>query len=204
MKILFLLIAFIAVYSFAYPAFAHPGNTDYLGCHTCRTNCQSWGLYYGEYHCHEPKYYSPPETYTPPPSCPLLSYYDSLSESCKCYSGYVVSGDRCISQDDWCQNQFGFNSRYNILNDSCECSYGYIFEGSKCISGNQYCWNKYGYNSSYNSLSKSCECSYGYVFNKARTQCISQDDWCQDEFGYGSEYDSLEDNCVCSDGYRFD
>lgn len=32
--------------------FGHPGRTDVNGCHTCRTNCESWGLKYGEYHCH--------------------------------------------------------------------------------------------------------------------------------------------------------
>ncbi|EKD50903.1 MAG: 50S ribosomal protein L5 [uncultured bacterium] len=31
---------------------AHPGNIDPSGCHTCYTNCPSWGLAYGEYHCH--------------------------------------------------------------------------------------------------------------------------------------------------------
>ena len=35
--------------------YAHPGNTDAYGCHTCRTNCEKWGLSYGEYHCHTPK-----------------------------------------------------------------------------------------------------------------------------------------------------
>jgi len=35
--------------------FAHPGRTDSSGCHTCRTNCPSWGLSYGEYHCHRAK-----------------------------------------------------------------------------------------------------------------------------------------------------
>lgn len=33
-------------------AFAHPGGTDARGCHTCRTNCPSYGLSTGEYHCH--------------------------------------------------------------------------------------------------------------------------------------------------------
>ena len=32
--------------------FAHPGRTDANRCHTCRTNCEKWGLSYGEYHCH--------------------------------------------------------------------------------------------------------------------------------------------------------
>src|ERR671914_748006 len=31
---------------------AHPGRTDESGGHTCRTNCESWGLGYGEYHYH--------------------------------------------------------------------------------------------------------------------------------------------------------
>ena len=31
---------------------AHPGRTDSNGCHTCRTNCDKWGLSYGHYHCH--------------------------------------------------------------------------------------------------------------------------------------------------------
>ena len=31
---------------------AHPGRTDSNGCHTCRTNCDKWGLSYGQYHCH--------------------------------------------------------------------------------------------------------------------------------------------------------
>lgn len=34
-------------------AFAHPGNTDSSGGHTCRTNCEQWGLDYGEYHYHD-------------------------------------------------------------------------------------------------------------------------------------------------------
>lgn len=34
---------------------AHPGRTDASGCHTCRTNCASWGLSTGEYHCHRSK-----------------------------------------------------------------------------------------------------------------------------------------------------
>lgn len=32
--------------------YAHPGKTDSSGCHTCRTNCEKWGLQTGEYHCH--------------------------------------------------------------------------------------------------------------------------------------------------------
>ncbi|WP_075310783.1 YHYH domain-containing protein [Bacillus wiedmannii] len=33
-------------------AYAHPGRTDANGGHMCRTNCEKWGLQYGEYHYH--------------------------------------------------------------------------------------------------------------------------------------------------------
>lgn len=38
--------------------FAHPGRTDSNGCHTCRSNCEAWGLHTGEYHCHNQNSYS--------------------------------------------------------------------------------------------------------------------------------------------------
>ena len=47
--------------------YAHPGRTDARGCHTCRTNCEKWGLSYGEYHCHTPKTLPQP-TPTPKPT----------------------------------------------------------------------------------------------------------------------------------------
>jgi len=50
------------------PALAHPGNTDASGGHTCRTNCESWGLSYGEYHYHNGGYYEE-------------DYYDQGSEA---------------------------------------------------------------------------------------------------------------------------
>jgi hypothetical protein len=65
-KYSFLLLALVFIpISFA---FAHPGNTDSSGCHTCRTNCSSWGLSTGEYHCHNAKT-------TPQPVKPVKSTY---------------------------------------------------------------------------------------------------------------------------------
>src|SRR3989344_4254411 len=52
---LLLLMVSILSFSMISPAFAHPGRTDASGCHTCRTNCASWGLSTGEYHCHRAK-----------------------------------------------------------------------------------------------------------------------------------------------------
>lgn len=34
-------------------AVAHPGGTATDGCHTCRTNCERWGVAAGERHCHD-------------------------------------------------------------------------------------------------------------------------------------------------------
>lgn len=64
-KMLFVSCLFFSMYSIAS---AHPGNTDSSGCHTCRTNCSSWGLYAGEYHCHNAKA-------LPQPSEPIKSTY---------------------------------------------------------------------------------------------------------------------------------
>ena len=54
-KLLKITIIFMFIYIFPVSVFAHPGGTDEFGCHTCRTNCESWGLEYGEYHCHNAK-----------------------------------------------------------------------------------------------------------------------------------------------------
>lgn len=50
-------LAIVVISFFIMPLtiYAHPGNTDSSGCHTCRTNCPSWGLDTGEYHCHNSK-----------------------------------------------------------------------------------------------------------------------------------------------------
>jgi len=50
-----ILILFLIAFSVVSITSAHPGRTDEYGCHTCRTNCERWGLSYGEYHCHKPK-----------------------------------------------------------------------------------------------------------------------------------------------------
>ncbi|GEL05472.1 YHYH domain-containing protein [Rummeliibacillus stabekisii] len=49
-----MLTAFLCSLVFVLPlsVSAHPGRTDSNGGHTCRTNCEKWGLEYGEYHYH--------------------------------------------------------------------------------------------------------------------------------------------------------
>jgi len=142
-------------------------------------------------------------SYTPSiPDCPFNSYYDSLSDSCKCYSGYVVSGGKCISTSQYCRDLLGWNARYNILTDKCECSYGYILSGGRCVDGDTLCHQQYGFHSNYDSFTEKCKCSYGYVFN-SNNQCVNEDDYCQDLYGYYAEHDILTDKCICKRGYVF-
>jgi competence protein ComEC len=47
-----ILLSVIAVMLSATSVVAHPGRTDKDGGHTCRTNCEKWGLKEGEYHYH--------------------------------------------------------------------------------------------------------------------------------------------------------
>lgn len=198
-------LVFLAILILARPALAHPGNTDTYGCHTCRTNCTSWGLSYGEYHCHNPKPYLPSIPTTP--TCPSMSYYDSLSESCKCMSGYVVGTDysgnqTCVSGDSECRDRYGYGARYDSLSNKCECGYGYIMYGSKCVDEDTYCTDTVGYHSRYNSLYDKCECDYGYVYSNNR--CVDEDAYCENILGNNSSYNSLFKKCECDYGYEFD
>lgn len=60
-------IVFIFVMSYSPLSIsAHPGGLDENGCHTCRTNCEDYGLFYGQYHCHNS--ISTPSTPSVPPS----------------------------------------------------------------------------------------------------------------------------------------
>ena len=49
---------------------AHPGRTDANGGHTCRTNCEKWGLQYGQYHYHNGGGSSSPSKSTAPNPAP--------------------------------------------------------------------------------------------------------------------------------------
>ena len=53
--------------------YAHPGRTAGDGCHYCRTNCSSWGVSYGQRHCHQNKG-------VPQPSIPIRSHRDGTVE----------------------------------------------------------------------------------------------------------------------------
>ncbi len=138
---------------------------DYDGSVVCNDGWRNSSVSYGSmimcsgYN----SYYSAPAI----PSCPLYSTYDSLSGSCKCMYGYISSGGSCVSRDQVCRNQLGYNSSYDILSDNCKCDYGYVIDGGSCTYGNLVCHRKFGYNSSYTSYSNKCECDYGYQIDSS-------------------------------------
>ncbi len=146
-------------------------------------------------------YNQPPSSYPTIPNCPVMSYYDSLTDSCKCYSGYVVSGGQCVSTDSLCHDQLGYSSRYDSLSGNCKCDYGYLISNGKCVSTDSYCLDKYGYNAHYNILTDNCECTLGYLISGGR--CVNGDTFCQSQYGSYTSYDSLSKKCSCDPGYFF-
>lgn len=48
----FLLIAGLLISAAAATVHAHPGRTAADGCHSCKTNCEKWGVPTGRRHCH--------------------------------------------------------------------------------------------------------------------------------------------------------
>lgn len=89
---------------------AHSGRTDSFGCHTCRTNCPSYGLAYGQYHCHNaPKapnnnpsfQFSSPQ---PPPSSPCYSESAGTCDGKVYTKCEQITYDKCKKEAKFWQN----------------------------------------------------------------------------------------------------
>lgn len=160
--------------------------------------------------------------YPTTPSCPLFSSYDSVSSSCKCNYGYVVSGSICVSGSSACYSKYGYGSEFDSLGNSCKCSYGYRWNDTQtsCVSNLSYCTDKFGYGAEYSSLNKNCQCSTGYEFDgtkctyktnvvPAPTPILCPENSsllngsCYCNTGY--EINTTKDGCIirntCSEGY---
>jgi len=137
----------------------------------------------------------------------FMAYFDILTNSCKCWSGYIFDYDflgrlQCVLGDTVCHNKYGYNSRYDSLSNSCECSYGYVMSGGQCTSRDKICTDTLGYNSRYNVLTDNCECDYGYVIDGGRCQYAQT--VCHTKHGIYSRYNSLTKKCECESGYTMD
>jgi hypothetical protein len=82
-----IILVIIIIVSFPIITTAHSGRTDSYGCHTCKTNCASWGLSYGEYHCHQSKGLPQPEE-------PIKSHKDGTTEPAPEYSQSKIEASR--------------------------------------------------------------------------------------------------------------
>lgn len=78
-------------------------------------------------------YYSSCPVFKSTPKCSSHSTYNSLTGSCECNYGYIVSGDKCIDADTFCQDKHGLHSNYDSLSKSCKCDYGYKLINTKCV-----------------------------------------------------------------------
>lgn len=123
---------------------------------------------------------TPTPTLIPTPT-PTLQYcaanatYNANSGQCVCNSGYLVSDNTCISDSEYCWNQYGGNSAFDSTNTSCKCNQGYIWNSNNtsCISYNTYCQNSYGSDSFFNNSNNSCSCDPGYAIQNNQCQLIT-------------------------------
>ena len=219
---------------FPFLLYAHPGNTDSSGCHTCRTNCPNWGLSYGEYHCHSAKSSYQPEApirssygaggtgstqYWPDyeyskPSCPSNSSFDSSSQNCKCNYGYVAKGSVCISGSSYCSSEIGLMSTYNASSRKCECMIGYEYDGSGCVYKKTKSTSSYtSYTSGASNSSKQKETTS--TKTKVETcdsdtimfngRCMNQATYCSKKYGNEYFYDSFQKSCAsCPTQTKYD
>jgi len=120
-------------------------------------------------------------TYTPPvtPTCPANSYYDGIS-SCKCNSGYLVSGSSCVYASTVCAAQIGYSSRYDSLSNTCKCNYGYSIGSSGLCTLDQPTTSYYqtpttscpAHSTESLTDSTKCSCVSGYETNSSRNGCV--------------------------------
>lgn len=145
-----LLVATVAVLFAHGTAQAHPGRTDSSGCHTCKTNCPSYGLDYGEYHCHNGggstggggSTYTPSYTTTPTTdySCPEGQHFNSNTNSCTCGSGQEENASgKCVCKSGFIPTSASYCMRLpsnaHEATDAAsgwECNDGYELRGSSC------------------------------------------------------------------------
>lgn len=175
-----------------YNNWSYPGNTNpYTGV-TATGNPNTYlNNYYGSLGSSGSSYSSGyTSSYLSTPSCPSMSTYDSLSGSCKCYSGYVVKNGSCVLGNSVCHDEMGIMSSYDSLTKTCSCDYGYVLNSSgTCVYKSSTSYSTYSptsYASAYSSLvstcpanshesstdSTKCQCNSGYMVNAASTACI--------------------------------
>lgn len=141
-------------------AFAHPGNTDSSGGHTCQTNCEKWNLNYGEYHYHDST--SDYGEYHHPESTPVssesdyedgydLGYELNYDYASKCGEGY----QRWQTAEDY--NRYLAESQAFLDGHEQGVKTGYLEGYSVCFEDSHQAGYNYGYLASSNDYEYNVE-----------------------------------------------
>ena len=122
MKKIITLIIILFVFSTASVS-AHPGKTNGDGCHTCRTNCEKWGLEYGEYHCHND---GNTNTYSVPSSQNNSGYENESSSNGSSSASYPKNSDPAYPSPNYSEQKSSDSEKIN-QNDFNAKKYGVVF-----------------------------------------------------------------------------
>ncbi|MFC1644942.1 YHYH domain-containing protein [Patescibacteria group bacterium] len=159
-------IVMLMFFVFAPSVFAHPDRTDSSGCHTCRTNCSSWGLSSGQYHCHNAKA-------KPQPKEPIKSTYGANGTGTTAPAPEYkkpTAPTKSAAPAEPVAPTCSINSSYNSTSEKCECESGHKKSGDDCVTEEKYCKNSIGENSEYDSEEEKCKCSEGHEFEDSKCE----------------------------------
>lgn len=123
-KYYLLIIVVIMIVCFTPNVYAHPGRTDSNGCHTCRTNCERWGLSYGQYHCHNGGSSSRSNSSSRSSSnysAPSYVYGCTDKDSINYNPSANKDNGSCIKKVNGCtdSNAYNYNENANVDDGSC-------------------------------------------------------------------------------------
>lgn len=124
-KYYLLIIVVIMIVCFIPNVYAHPGRTDSNGCHTCRTNCERWGLSYGQYHCHNGGSSSTGSSNSNGSSsvysAPSYVYGCTDKDSINYNPNANKDNGSCIKKVNGCtdSNAYNYNEKANVDDGSC-------------------------------------------------------------------------------------
>lgn len=137
----------------------------------------------------------------------------------------------CVTQLEYCKEEWGNFATYNSIDNSCDCANGYVLSSisDRCISYSASCNETYSnseWNGTYEGGKFVCACKSGFEWNSSMTTCIKSCGFgyykikdscysnselttaCKDKYGYGSYFTGEIDTdgkytCDCLTGYHW-
>lgn len=217
-KYIYILVV-CALFLFIKPVYAHPGDNlkDASGCHHCWTNCAQWGLYYGQFHCHNsqtllPTYYC--HTYqSAQKGCkieqdyqefynthviPLLSVGESLESAEKTFNYQLQQCEQQITQNKEYEKKYqecqtSYEQQVKQISDKIDKQYEFYTKSSECLK-------TYGINAIYDEDIGYCSCKEGYKINEELKKCVIRD-ICNESDSHSL---TMMGKCYCFSNYLVD